>query len=815
MLKNYLKTAWRNLSKQKGLTFINIFGLSAGLACFILFLLFAINEFSFDRFHKNGKNIYRVYLWFEAKGEEKAGAISHHPMALGPAIKRDLQDVQESVRMRDGWGESFIKANGQMNRMDVSYADPAFFSMFSFKLKSGNPATVLNDLHSLVLTEETATKLFGKTDPLGKIIQIKTEDDFEPFTVTGIAENIPSNSTIQFKMLANFKYLETTRQGQKRLNNWHQLSYQTYVQLKTGSNLNKARDRWIAFRKKYLPEEEENSRKDGWNGKGPRVYFGLQPIRDIHTNTLIGGALVKSVDPKTIWILLAIAGGVLLIACINFTTLAIGRSAGRAKEVGVRKVIGGSRKSLVFQFLSEAFLLTFFSALFGIILADMLLPLFNELSGSHLSFSFVRYPELAAFLIGLVILVGLLAGIYPAVILSGFRPVEILKTKIRLGGSNFFTKSLVTLQFVVSAGLIISTIIILQQIHYMQAKYPGYDKENVVVVNASGISKTKQLYNLFRQELSNKPEILATASAELGLGADQGWSQSAFDYKGKKKEMYEYFVDADYIHLMRMQLIGGRNFDPHISSDTINSVIINEALMRDFGWTYDNAVGQKIKGYYDDENDPKTPIVIGIVKDFNFFSYGSKISPQIFQQFSNYEPFKFYVRIGPGDPSKALAILQSAWKKIAPDYPLKYNFLDETLDQFYKSEARWSNIVGWAGGISVFLACLGLLGLASLAVANRAKEIGIRKVLGANLLSIVRLLSNDFLKLVLIAFLIAIPIAWVLMKNWLQDYSYRIQMRWWVFALTAGLVIFLALVTVSFQALRAALTKPVNSLRSE
>ena len=816
MIKNYFKTAWRNLTKQKGLTFINIFGLSAGIACFALFMLYAINEFSFDRFHKNGKDLYRVYLWFEAKGEEKAGAISYHPMPLGPSIKRDLPDVKECVRMRDAWGgESFVKANDQMNRVECSFADPAFFTMFSFKLKSGNPETVLNGLNSLVLTEETARKLFGKTDPIGKIVQIKAEDDFVPFTVTGIAENIPSNSSIQFKMLGNFKFLETTPRGLKRLNNWHQLSYATYVQLRPGSDLTTNRDRWIGFRKKYLPEELENSRKDGWTGKGPRAYFALQQVRAMHTNTVIRGTLVEPIDPKTIWILLAIAGGVLLIACINFTTLAIGRSAGRAKEVGVRKVIGGNRKSLVLQFLSEALMLTVISFALGIIFAKLLLPLFNELSGRTLSFSFTQYPELTLFLLALVILVSFLAGIYPAIILSGFRPVEILKTKIRLGGSNVFTKSLVTLQFVVSAGLIISTIIILQQIHHMQSRYPGYDKENVVVVDANGISKTRQLYSLFKQQMSNRPGILATASAELSFGPDQGWSQSSFKYNGKNREMYEYFVDADFIHLMGMKMLRGRGFDPQISSDTINSVIVNETLMKEFGWTYDNAVGQRIKGYYDDENDPRTPIVIGVVKDFNYFAYGAKISPQVFHQFSGYEPFRFFVRYRPGEPSIALSDIQQVWKNIAPDYPLKYNFLDEDLDRFYKSESRWSNIVGWAGGISVFLACLGLLGLASLAVANRAKEIGIRKVLGADLLTIVRLLSKDFMKLVMIAFLIAIPLAWMLMKNWLQDYSYRINMQWWVFALTAGLVVFLALITVSFQALRAALANPVKSLRTE
>ncbi|HXL56362.1 MAG TPA: FtsX-like permease family protein, partial [Chitinophagaceae bacterium] len=387
--------------------------------------------------------------------------------------------------------------------------------------------------------------------------------------------------------------------------------------------------------------------------------------------------------------------------------------------------------------------------------------------------------------------------------------------KVRLGGSNIFTRSLVTLQFVLSAGLIISSIIIMQQLHYMQSKYPGFNKENVVVVDANGISDTKSLYALFKQKLSVHPEIIGTASAELGLGGGQGWSQSMFKYNGKDKLVYEYFIDHDYMNVLGLKLLTGRNFDPTIASDTVTSVIINEAMMNDFGWALQNAVGQRLKGYLDNENDAKTPVVIGVVKDFNYLAFNSKVEPQMFQQFSSYEPHKFFVRIQPGDPSKALTSLQTTWKNIAPDYPLKYSFLDENLDHFYKSEAKWSNIVGWAGGISIFLACLGLLGLAALAVVNRTKEIGIRKVLGASLSAIISLLSKDFLRLVLIAFLIATPLTWYFMNKWLQDYPYRINIQWWVFAITGGATIIIALLTISFQAIKAALVNPAKSLRTE
>jgi putative ABC transport system permease protein len=460
-------------------------------------------------------------------------------------------------------------------------------------------------------------------------------------------------------------------------------------------------------------------------------------------------------------------------------------------------------------------LLAFISAVFGLLLANILLPFFNQLSGRELNFSFTQFPQLIWLLVGLVLLVGLLAGSYPALVLSAFKPVDVLKTKVKLGGSNFFTRSLVTLQFVLSAGLIISTVIIMQQLNYMQSKYPGFDKENVVVVDAGGISNTKNLYALFKQKLSAHPGIIGTASADLGLGGGEGWNQSMFKYDGKDKVVYEYFVDPDYMHVLGLKLLAGRNFDPAIVSDTVTSVIINEAMMNNFGWTLQNAVGQRLKGYPEDENDPKTPVVIGVVRDFNYLSFSSKVEPQMFQQFASYEPYKFFVRIQPGDPSKALTILQTAWKDVAPDYPLKYSFLDEDLDHFYKSESRWSNIVGWAGSISIFLACLGLLGLAALAVVNRTKEIGIRKVLGAPLWAIIGLLSKDFLKLVLVAFMIATPLAWYFMNKWLQDYAYRINISGWVFTITGGATIIIALVVVGFQSVKAAIANPVESLRTE
>ena len=812
MLKHYFKIAVRNLSRQKILSFINISGLSIGLACFSLFLLYAVNEFSFDRFHNNANNIYRVYRWTDAMDGREAGGDVYMPSPLGPAMKADLPDVADYVRLRDGWGESFIKVDGAVRRMNVSYADPSLFTIFSFPLKYGTPQGALKELQNLVITRSKAKELFGTDNVVGRTIEIKIEESFVPFTVTAVAENIPANSSIQFDLLGNFNYMETTKSGKRGVNNWNRSSYITYVQLNDGSGLVNDVQKLGAFRHKYYPGDEKELKDRGykWEGNNPPVRFGLQPLRSGHTDTKIFGGSIEQVNPKTIWILLSIAAGVLLIACINFTTLAIGRSARRAKEVGVRKVIGSERKHLIIQFLAEAILLSVLSLVIALLLVKLLLPYFNQLSGRELQFSFSLYPEISWMLAGLTLLVGLLAGSYPALILSGFRPIEVLKSKIKVNGSNIFTKSLVTVQFALSIGLIICTMVILQQTKYMSGKNPGFNKENIVVVDASD-TKSKEIYPLFKQTLISRTDIAGVASAELGLGEGTGWSRSGFEYNGAHKDVFEYFIDPDYISLMRMKLLAGRNFDPKITDDTVTSVIVNEAMVKDFGWTVENAVGQQIKGYM----ETKTPVVIGVVKNFNFRPFKEEVKPQMFHQFAEYEPYKFFVRVKPGNPAPALAAMQKAWRGVVADLPFKYSFLDESLDNFYKAEKKWSNIIGWAGGISVFLACLGLFGLAALAAVNRTKEIGIRKVLGASLPGIVKLLSKDFLKLVVIALLIAAPLAWYFMNKWLQDFAYRISIGWWVFIVAGLLAVIVAFVTIGLQAVKAGVSNPVKSLRTE
>jgi putative ABC transport system permease protein len=803
MLKHYIKIAFRNLAQQKVLTGINISGLSIGIACFSLFLLYAVHEFSYDRFHTNSGRIYRIVEWWEGEGREPGGSGSVCT-PVGPAMKKDFPDVEYAVRMR-GTG-CLARVNNNVFNTSITFADTDFFNIFSFPLLHGNTQTALNDPRHIVLTKEKAVQLFGTTNVVGKTLEIKTDTAFEPFTVSGVAENIPANSSVKFNMLASFEHIAHTPMVQESNDNWHMtIGLEAYVQLKAGSRLAGDPKKLLSFRLKYIPDERPEAQKEK---NDVQTSFRLQPIRDIHMNPQVEDGN----NPKNIWILITIAAAVLIIACINFTTLAIGRSAGRAKEIGVRKVMGSRRKQLMGQFMAESFLLTVLSALLGLILAYALLPLFNQLADRELHFSLTRFPELIWLLFGLTVLVALLAGSYPALVLSAFKPVEVLKSKIRVGGSNLFTRSLVTLQFVLSTGLIIATIIILQQIKFIRSKNIGFNKENVVMINTGSID-SKKIYPLYKQAIGANSGILSVTAAEMGLGSNEGQMGRAYlDYKGEKTGVIEYPGDYNFMNTMGMQLIAGRNFNEALASDTMNAVIVNEALVQNvLGTTISEALGKQLVAARG--NGTKT--IIGVSRDFNFEDLTHTVRPQIFYRPAVMQPSRIFVRLQAGDPASKLELLGNTWKKLVPDAPFEYSFVDEKFAAFYRSEERWSAVAGWAGGISIFLACLGLFGLAALTAINRTKEIGIRKVMGATVTQVVGLLSKDFVKLIAVALVIASPLAWYCMHNWLQAYAWRIGISWWVFAGTGLFAMLVAVTTISLQAVKAALANPVVALKNE
>ncbi len=818
MLLNYLQIALRNLLKQKTLAFINIFGLAVGIGCFSLLLLFAINEFSFDKFHRNAANIYRVYdvwdqsLWGNANNPQSEIDYTEYSslkkQTLAEAMKQELPDVVNYVQLQLPWGQNLVRADNKTLHAEVGFADPSFFSVFDFPLKYGNKATAFHGVQDIALTSSRAKTIFGTDDVIGKTVEIQLGTSFYQFTISAVAEDVPDNSSIRFDILGNFSFTDT-HNGDSFIigSNWHPTVRQTYVQLTPESNLPKdpvAMDRFLrTFTPFYMFKDMGLT---NWTKSEMPLKLKLQPLLHIHTDSWFNGyAFVdyEVINPKAIWILLTIAAGLLLIACINFTTLAIGRSAARSKEVGVRKVIGAGRRQVIFQFFAEALMLSFFSAVLGLMLAYLLLPWFNQLSGRNLSLSVFLSPRIIFMLFGLVVIVGLMAGSYPALVLSNFKPVEVLKNKIRMGGSNLFTKSLVTFQFALSIILIVSTIIILEQTNYLMNKAPGFNRENVVAIDATEVDPNI-IFPAFKQAVLSHPEIKGVTSAAAGLGAGKEF----LGYADQGLSAAVNAVDADYIKLLGMQLIAGRDFEQVATTDTVKRVIINETMAHSLGWTAQDAVGQEIK------HQGRTAHVIGVVKNFSYRPLSEGIKNQMFITAADKGFSHFYVRVNVSNAA-ALAVIKKAWDAAAPGIPMKYSFLDEDVNNYYRTEQRWSGIVGWAGGISIFLACLGLLGLAALAAVNRTKEVGIRKVLGASVISLANLLMKDFLKLIVIAFVIASPLAWYLMNTWLQDYANRITINWTIFLFAGIFAISIALITISFQVIKAALINPVESLKTE
>ncbi len=693
MFRSYFKIAIRNLQKQKAFAFINVFGLSVGIACFCLLLLFAANEFSFDKFNKNAANIYRPYIWYNSVGGDPAAAYTDYTgpasIFMGEAMKRDIPDIVDYVRLQLPWGENLVRTNKGVHRASVGFADQSIFSVFTFPLKYGNPASALHDKNDVVVTESRARELFGTDDVVGKVVEIQVGTTFQPFKITAVAKDMPANSTVRFDVLGNFNCLPLYGDPFVIGGNWHPTVRQTYVQLRPGSKLADQPKQLARFLQTFDPNYIANYKSLGfaWNDNQPPISFRLQPLLSIHTDSWFNGFAFTDynlIDPKTIWILLAIAGGILLIACINFTTLAIGRSAGRSKEVGVRKVIGAEKYQIVFQFLMEAMLLAVASAVLGLVFLNLLLPKFNELSGRDLHLSLSLYPQIVLILLGLVLIVGLLAGSYPALVLSGFKPVEVLKNKIKVGGASLFTKSLITFQFALSIILIISTVIILQQAKYLVNKNPGFDKENVVAIDATQIDPNKA-FPLFKEAIVTHAEITGVTSAAAGLGA----GNELLGYSDNGLSAAINIVDTDYIKVLGMHLITGRNLTPALITDSIKPIVINETMMRAFGWNAGTAVGQRIKKF-----QGTTAIVTGVVKNFNYRPLREGVKNQVFETSTDKGYSHFYVRVNAGNPAQALNDIRSAWNSAVPGIPIKYSFLDEDVNRYYQAEGSWSGIVG-------------------------------------------------------------------------------------------------------------------------
>jgi putative ABC transport system permease protein len=703
---------------------------------------------------------------------------------------------------------TLVKTGEQSFSEDIRMVDSSFFKIFDFELIEGNRANPFPTSNSIILTEATAKKYFGKQNPVGKSIELQLANEKVMFSVAGIVKPAPEESSIKYNALISFsngKYLFSPR----AMKAWFSISPETYVLLRKDADPDKLAKKFPSMVKQNLGE----AYKEGG------YIVSLQPITRIHLDSSLPAGIEPISNPKYSYILLTIGILILLVACVNFITLSVGRSATRALEVGVRKVLGAERQQLIRQFWGEAILLTIISVIAGIILAILLVKPFNQIINRQLELQFD--PGFVGYCILIIAVIGLIAGIYPAIILSGFRPVEILKGKLKLGNkTGLFRKGLITGQFVTSIAMIICTIVIGDQLDYLQHKDLGYQKEQVVIIPTNKPRlRGMEMAELYRNELLKQPQV-AGASVSLMSFSETPWVSVGYS---DDKNVYRSFqfnaVDPYFLKTMGIQLREGRDFSADNPADYTSSMIINEAMLKMFEWK--NGVGQKLPGRIEQQ-------IVGVVKDFNYQSLHTPVQPlamvikpdSFFRRINDIsfnsplQP-RISVRLRAGNLAANLNTLRQVWKAIAPDQEFEYRFLDESIAAQYTAEQRTGTIVKLASALSIFIACMGLFGLATLTVVRRTREIGIRKVLGASVSSVVRLLSKEFLVLVLLAALIAFPLGWWAMNKWLGDFAYRINIEWWVFAAAALGALAIALLTVSFHAIKAALANPVKSLRTE
>lgn len=809
MVKNYLKIAWRNLKNKKLYSLINILGLAVGIFCCILIFLYVQDELSYDEFHKKSDRIYRVASDIEFGGK-------HFQLATGPApmaytLKREYPEIKEVARFRDR-GSFLVEYKDQVfKESDVVYADSTLFDVFSFDFRSGDPETALTSPGSVVITKETAQKYFGERDPIGKTLRFDGSSDME---VTGVVEKLPHNSHFHFSIYVSMSTIEESREQ-----NWVSNNFNTYIVLGEGTNPQ-------AFEQKLNKQILENYvmpqayrmldvTKEEMAASGNKIEYYLQPLTDIHLHSDLTAELSGNGSIQYVYIFSAIAVFVLFIACINFMNLSTARSAGRASEVGIRKVLGSNRRSLIGQFLFESVLLSVLAFILAIAGAQIAIPYFNELSGKNFDAAVFSNPELLAFLIMAALVIGLLAGIYPAFFLSSFEPAKVLKGTAGPGGKSGKLRSgLVVVQFAISIILIIGTVVIYQQLQYVQQKNLGYQKSQVLILeDAFALGNNLPV---FKENIKRHPQVTnATVTSYLPVPSSR--SDTPF-FTGSQMtndnsvSMQFWSVDYDYIPTLKMDLVEGRNFSRKMGTDS-SAIIINQKAVALFG--FEDPIGKEINtmNSFTRESGYTTYRIVGVVENFHYESLRQNIGALAMRlgDSSGLIAVRF-------EASKASDIIQKAkieWENLAPNQPFNFTFMDARFDAVYRAEQRMGRVMGIFAVLAIFVACLGLFAMAAFTAEQRTKEIGIRKVLGATVSDIITLLSMDYIKFVLLGFAIALPIAWYVMLQWLQDFAYRIDINMWIFA-GAGLVtLVIALLTVSWQSIRAALLNPVNSLRSE
>ena len=793
MFENYFKIAFRNLWKHKVFSFINIMGLTVGMtACFLIFLYVRF-ELSYDNMHGKADRIYRLVS--DIKTPSDLIHASGPAWAVPPNTKHDFPEVEEFVRVS---GNSFLVRKGNIKFQEEKsvLADSAFFKVFDFPMVRGNRETALSAPLSLVLTESTAKKYFGKQDAMGQTLLLT--GDAIPAKVTAVIKDIPENSQIQADMIVSMSTLtgkwDTTLDKQ-----WGNYGSSAFLLLKPGADPKSLEKKFPAFLE----------RRNGDEMKKLQMYptLFLEPLRDVYLHSTRDGA--KTANIKNVYIFSLIAIFILLIACINFINLTTARSTERAKEVGIRKVVGAIKNQLAKQFIGESVIVCVLAFIFTFFLAMLLIPPFNQLAGKTITTGVFDHPGYLALLFGAAVTIGLLAGFYPALVLSSFQPITVLKGKFSSGAKGIFLrKGLVILQFSISIVLITGTLIVYQQMNYMRNQNLGFDKEQMVVIESNG-DPAKEA---FRQSLTTIPSVKSVAlSSSVPGGGNPGAYSEVENQKGDMQiaNLELYFVDFDYIPNYSMKMVAGRAFSRDFKTDTTQAMVLNESAVKLLGYASPgDAVGKRFRQW------GREGKIIGVMKDFHFRSLQQEIKPLSMR----IEPNGCHLisaNITGNNVPATLAAIEEKWKTLIPNRPFNYFFLDEFFDRQYRSEQRFGNLFLNFAILAIFISCLGLLGLASYSTYQRTREIGIRKVMGASVSGIVHLLSKEFLALLFIAFVIASPIAWLVMHRWLEDFSYRIGIHWWIFMVSGTIAFLVAIFTVSFQAIKAALANPVTSLRTE
>ena len=806
MFKNYLKIALRTLWRGKIYTALNVFGLAMGLACFGLIAAWCLNELSFDRFNEKHERIFRIAGNVKTDAETFDQAVTAPPMA--EALLKDYPEVENAVRLYTNdcivrYGEKQFLEDG------VLLADQSFFEMFDYRLSAGDQSMALREPYSLVLTKSIAEKYFGAENPIGKtmtLFLLDPQGNGAPYKITGVMPDPPRNAHFTFNMLGSFNTFETANPG-ARTSEWRYFwnGFYTYVLLKEGSAPQTLALKLPDYAERYLGEKMREMKMF--------YTFSLQPLADIHLQSHLRYEIQAAGSLNTVYIFATIGIFILLIACINYVNLATARSLSRAREVGVKKVLGAAKMQLIRQFLTESTTVAAIAFSLALLLMELAQPFFFELTGNQIATLFSK--ELIRLLLGTTLLVGLLSGIYPAFFISTFQPSTVLKGAFKSSASGIFLrKGLVVLQFAIAIVLLVGIVVVQSQMDFIRNKDLGFNKEELLVLEVNGFSEVREGIQPFRDELRANPAIrgIATSRGLIVNGLGNSLIET-IDANGKpvSTSIYQHQIDYDYLNVYEMRLVAGRNFSPRAASDTVGGVyIVNEATVRALGWgDPQNALGKPFRA------DGTTGTVIGVVKDFHFTSLQERIEPVALSPTRPNRFSRIAVRLNTAQLSETIAFIEQAWQKHFPQALLQYSFFDERLDEQYQTEKLFGKVFSIFVVISLVVACLGLFGLAAFAAEQRTKEIGIRKVLGASVAHVISLLSKDFVRLVVLANLIAWPVGYFAMSRWLQNFAYRIDIGWWIFALAGGLALFIALLTVSLQAIRAALANPVEALRYE